>query len=61
MNNNLIKDFKELFKIKSLPNLSAIYVEKNQFCSEIPTYTAKIKHLLPHLTQIDAELISGSP
>lgn len=56
----MIKDFKELMKLRAIPNLTTLYVEKNPFCVKIPTYMAKVKHLFPQLAQIDAELISGN-
>lgn len=47
-------------KLRAIPNLTTLYVEKNPFCVKIPTYMAKVKHLFPQLAQIDAELISGN-
>lgn len=58
INNNCIKEFKELFKVEIFPELKAIYLEKNPFCEVIPTYAARLKHMFPQLTQIDAEILT---
>ena len=44
-------------KLSALIELKTIYLENNPVCASTNTYVARLKHLFPQLTQIDAEIL----
>lgn len=58
LNNNNISCFREVDKLSALIGMKTIYLENNPICASTNTYVARLKHLFPQLTQIDAEILT---
>ena len=59
MNDNLLATWSEVDSLRSAPELTCVYFERNPLAKET-AYRRKLKLTLPTLTQIDATMTTAA-